>query len=74
MVKRAAGAITTCIGNGDAEVSVTYRADRDYDERGVFWDIDWDNVKVFFGGADITDTLGDSAWKHIEEKIQEDLE
>jgi hypothetical protein len=74
MVNRAAGAITTRIGNGDAEVDVTYRADRDYDERGVFWDIDWENIKVFFGGTDITDTLGDSAWKHIEEKILEDLE
>lgn len=73
-MKKAAGAISTHIGNGDAEVDVTYRADRDYDERGVFWDIDWDNVKVLFKGTDITDTLGDSAWKHIEEKIQEDLE
>ena len=73
-MRRAAGAITTCIGNGDAEVDVTYRADQDFDNRGVFWDIDWDNVKVFYKGTDITDTLGDSAWKHIEEKIQEDLE
>lgn len=71
---RAAGAITTSIGNGDAEVDVTYRADRDYDDRGVFWDIDWDNVKVIFGGTDITSTLGDAAWNHIEEKILEDLE
>lgn len=73
-MKRAAGAISTHIGNGDAEVDVTYRADRDYDDRGVFWDIDWDNVKVLFKGIDITDTLGDSAWTHIEEMILEDLE
>ena len=73
-MKRAAGAITTHIGNGDAEVDVTYRADRDYDDRGVFWDIDWDNVKVLFKDIDITDTLSDSSWNHIEEEIQKDLE
>lgn len=73
-MRKAVGAISTHIGNGDAEVDVTYRADRDYDDRGYFWDIDWDNVKVLFKGTDITDTLGDSAWKHIEEKILEDLE
>lgn len=75
-MRKAAGAITTCIGNGDAPVYVTYRADQDYDERGLFWDIDWDRVKVYLvdGDANITATLGDVAWKHIEEKIQEDLE
>lgn len=75
-MRKAAGAITTTIGNGDAPVYVTYRADQNYDERGVFWDIDWDRVKVYLvdGDADITATLGDAAWKHIEEKIQEDLE
>ena len=73
-MKRAAGAITTHIGNGDAEVDVTYRADRDYDDRGVFWDIDWDNVKVLFKDIDITSTLSDSSWNHIEEEIQKDLE
>ena len=75
-MKRAAGAISTHIGNGDAPVYVTYRADRDYDERGDFWDIDWDDTKVYLvdGDADIAATLGDSAWKHIEEKIYEDLE
>lgn len=73
-MKRAAGALDTFIGNGDAAVHVTYRADRDYDERGDFWDIDWDNTKVYLGDTDITDTLGDVAWKHIEEKIMEDLE
>ena len=61
------------IGNGNASVWIEYRAERDYDSRGVFWDIDWDAVKVYFGDLDITDTIGDSVWNHIEELINEDL-
>lgn len=61
------------IGNGDATVWIDYRAERDYDERGDFWDIDWDAVKVYYGESDITATIGDSTWKHIEDLINEDL-
>lgn len=61
------------IGNGQAMVWIDYAADKDHDDRGVFWDIDWDNVRVFFGESDITDTIGDSTWQHIEELIQEEL-
>lgn len=61
------------IGNGNASVWIEYRAERDYDSRGTFWDIDWDAVKVHFGDSDITDTVGDSVWNHIEELINEDL-
>jgi hypothetical protein len=61
------------IGNGNASVWIEYRAERDYDSRGPFWEIDWDAVKVHFGDLDITDTVGDSIWNHIEELINEDL-
>ena len=61
------------IGNGNASVWIEYRAEKDHDNRGVFWEIDWDAVKVFLGGTDITDTIGDSVWNHIEELINEDL-
>lgn len=61
------------IGNGDATVWIDYRAERDYDNRGDFWDIDWDAVKVYYGESDITATIGDSTWKHIEDLINEDL-
>ena len=73
-MKKCAGGLWTEIGNGDARVWVSYRADRDYDSRGDFWDIDWDNVKVSFSDIDITSTLSDSSWNHIEEEIQKDLE
>ena len=61
------------IGNGDADVWIEYRADRDYDNNGDFLVIDWDSVKVFYGDVDITATVGDSVWNHIEEIINEDL-
>ena len=61
------------IGNGNASVWIEYMADKDHDNRGVFWEIDWDTVRVHFGDNDITDTIGDSVWNHIEELINEDL-
>ena len=63
----------TRIGHGRAEVVIEYSAELDYDERGDFWDIDWDNVKVFLFDADITDVLGDSEWQEVQEAIDEDL-
>ena len=61
------------IGNGDADVWIEYRAARDHDNNGSFWVIDWDSVNVFLGDVDITATVGDSVWNHIEELINEDL-
>lgn len=61
------------IGNGGANVLIEYSADRDYDERGDFWDIDWDNVKVYLFDINIADALGDSEWNEVKEWIEEDL-
>jgi hypothetical protein len=61
------------IGNGRANVVIEYSADRDYDERGEFWDVDWDNVKVFLFDINIADALGDSEWQEVQELIEEDL-
>ena len=61
------------IGHGRADVVIEYSADRDYDERGDFWDVDWDNVKVYLFEINIADALGDSEWKEVEECINEDL-
>lgn len=61
------------IGNGGANVLIEYSADRDYDERGDFWDIDWDNVKVYLFDVNIADALGDSEWNEVKEWIEEDL-
>lgn len=72
-MRKCGSGLLTKIGNGGAEVWVSYRADRDYDESGEFWDIDWDNVKVFLGETDITDTLCDETWKQLDIDIHEDL-
>ena len=61
------------IGNGRADVVIEYSADRDYDERGEFWDVDWDNVKVFLFEINIADALGESEWQEVQELIEEDL-
>jgi hypothetical protein len=61
------------IGHGRADVVIEYSADRDYDERGEFWDVDWDNVKVFLFDINIADALGDSEWQEVQELIEEDL-
>jgi hypothetical protein len=61
------------IGNGRANVVIEYSADRDYDERGEFWDVDWDNVKVFLFEINIADALGESEWQEVQELIEEDL-
>ena len=61
------------IGNGGADVVIEYDADRDEDERGKFWDVDWDNVKVFLFDINIADALGDSEWKEVQECIEDDL-
>lgn len=61
------------IGHGRADVIIEYSADRDYDERGDFWDVDWDNVKVYLFEINIADALGDSEWAEVQEWIEEDL-
>lgn len=61
------------IGNGRADVVIEFSADRDYDERGDFWDVDWDNVKVYLFEINIADALGDSEWEEVKEWIEEDL-
>ena len=61
------------IGHGRANVVIEYSAERDYDERGNFWDVDWDNVKVFLFEINIADALGDSEWEEVHEEINEDL-
>jgi hypothetical protein len=61
------------IGHGRADVVIEYSADRDYDERGSFWDVDWDNVKVFLFEINIADALGESEWQEVQECIEEDL-
>jgi len=63
----------TRIGHGRADVVIEYSAERDYDERGDFWDIDWDNVKVFLCEINIADALGESEWEEVQEEINEDL-
>jgi hypothetical protein len=63
----------TRIGHGRADVVIEYSAELDYDERGDFWDIDWDNVKVFLFDINISDALGDSEWEEVHEEINEDL-
>ena len=67
------------IGHGRADVIIEYSADRDYDERGDFWDVDWDNVKVYLFEINIADALGDQLYilcgtilKHgLQDKIAE---
>ena len=61
------------IGHGRADVVIEYSAELDYDERGDFWDIDWDNVKVFLFDINIADALGESEWEEVKECIDEDL-
>ena len=61
------------IGHGRADVVIEYSAERDYDERGNFWDVDWDNVKVFLFDINIADALGESEWEEVKECIDEDL-
>lgn len=61
------------IGHGGADVVIEYRADRDYDERGEFWDVDWDDVGVYLFDINIADALGDSEWAEVQEWIEEDL-
>lgn len=61
------------IGHGRADVVIEYSAERDYDERGDFWDVDWDNVKVYLFKINIADALGDSEWEEVKEWIEEDL-
>lgn len=61
------------IGHGRADVIIEYSADRDYDERGDFWDVEWDTVKVFLFDINIADALGDSEWQEVQEAIDEDL-
>lgn len=61
------------IGHGRADVVIEYSAERDYDERGNFWDVDWDNVKVLLFDINIADALGDSEWEEVHECIEEDL-
>jgi len=63
----------TRIGHGRADVVIEYSAELDYDERGDFWDIDWDNVKVFLCEINIADALGESEWEEVKECIDEDL-
>jgi hypothetical protein len=63
----------TRIGHGRAEVVIEYSAELDYDARGDFWDIDWDNVKVFLCEINIADALGESEWEEVQEEINEDL-
>lgn len=65
--------IYVSVGNGGGTVWVEYSADKDYDEQGDFWDIDWFVTKVYFKDLDITDILCDSQWKTIENAIHEDL-
>lgn len=67
------GGFYTTIGYGDARVWIEYQADKDYDNRGDFWDVDWETVKVFYGETDITDVLGTDAWDRINDLIKEDL-
>lgn len=64
---------TARIGHGRAEVVIEYNADRDYDERDDFWDVDWDTVKVFLFEINIADALGDSEWQEVQECIENDL-
>jgi hypothetical protein len=61
------------IGHGRADVVIEYSAERDYDERGDFWDVDWDNVKVLLFEINIADALGDSEWQEVQECIEDDL-
>lgn len=61
------------IGHGLAEVVIEYNAESDYDARGDFWDVDWDNVKVFLFEINIADALGDSEWQEVQECIEDDL-
>ena len=61
------------IGHGRANVVIEYSADKDYDMRGEFWDVDWDNVKVFLFDINIADALGESEWQEVQELIEEDL-
>lgn len=67
------GGFNTRIGNGNAIVWVQYSAEKDYDNRGDFWDVDWDTVRVFLGETDITDTIGEDVWKDLNDLINEDL-
>lgn len=67
------GGFNTRIGNGDAIVWVEYLAQKDYDNRGDFWNIDWDNVRVFLGETDITATIGQDVWDRLELLIDKDL-
>jgi hypothetical protein len=64
---------TARIGHGRAEVVIEYSADRDYDERGDFWDVDWDTVKVILFEINIADALGESEWQEVQECIEDDL-
>lgn len=64
---------TARIGHRRAEVVIEYSADRDYDERGDFWDVDWDTVKVFLFEINIADALGESEWQEVQECIEDDL-
>jgi hypothetical protein len=61
------------LGHGRADVVIEYSAERDYDERGDFWDVDWDNVKVYLFEINIADALGDSEWEEVQECIEDDL-
>jgi hypothetical protein len=61
------------LGHGRADVVIEYSAERDYDERGDFWDVDWDTVKVFLFEINIADALGDSEWQEVQECIEDDL-
>lgn len=61
------------IGHGAADVVIEYSAIKDYDSRGDFWEVDWDNVKVFLFDINIADALGDSEWEEVQEWINEDL-
>ena len=63
----------TRIGHGRADVVIEYTAAKDYDERGNFWEVDWDNVKVFLFDINIADALGDSEWQEVQEAIDEEL-
>ena len=73
MTKKVSRGFYEAIGNGNATVWIEYSADKDYDNRGDFWEIDWDAVRVYYGEADITDTISDQTWLYIEEMIHEDL-
>ena len=58
---------------GEDSVTVTYRASKDFDNTGDYWEIEWDDVSVMYRGIDITDIMTDGGWDLVERAIRIDL-